>query len=57
MTIAADASAASVPALDRAAADEASGVSPFTMLPGAVGAMVCEGDVCYVPGFGDAAAE
>ena len=24
--------------------------SPFTMLPGAAGAMVCEGDVCYVPG-------
>lgn len=29
---------------------EASG-SPFTMLPGAAGAMVCEGDVCYVPGL------
>lgn len=24
--------------------------SPFTLLPGAAGAMVCEGDVCYVPG-------
>ncbi|MFK4729240.1 hypothetical protein ROT00_06095 [Agromyces mediolanus] len=24
--------------------------SPFTMLPGAPGAMVCEGDVCFVPG-------
>lgn len=25
--------------------------SPFTLLPGAAGAMVCEGDVCYVPGL------
>ncbi|MFE6966146.1 hypothetical protein ACFVAJ_13590 [Agromyces sp. NPDC057679] len=25
--------------------------SPFTMLPGAAGAMVCEGDVCFVPGL------
>ncbi|MFF2276148.1 hypothetical protein [Agromyces sp. NPDC058126] len=25
--------------------------SPFTMLPGATGAMVCEGDVCFVPGL------
>lgn len=32
------------------AGDEAS-TSPFTMLPGAAGAMVCEGDVCYVPGL------
>lgn len=28
--------------------------SPFTMLPGDAGAMVCEGDVCFVP---DLAAE
>ncbi|WP_157432256.1 hypothetical protein [Agromyces italicus] len=25
--------------------------SPFTMLPGDAGAMVCEGDVCFVPGL------
>ena len=31
-------------------AGEAS-ASPFTMLPGAAGAMVCEGDVCFVPGL------
>lgn len=42
--------AASTPA---AAGVEAS-TSPFTMLPGAAGAMVCEGDVCFVP---DLAAE
>ncbi|MCD5347294.1 hypothetical protein [Agromyces sp. S2-1-8] len=25
--------------------------SPFTMVTDAAGAMVCEGDVCYVPGL------
>ncbi|MFB9644004.1 hypothetical protein [Agromyces lapidis] len=25
--------------------------SPFTMLPGDAGAMICEGDVCFVPGL------
>ncbi|WP_165314403.1 hypothetical protein [Agromyces protaetiae] len=24
---------------------------PFTMVTGAPGAMVCEGDVCYIPGM------
>jgi len=32
-----------------APAAEAS-ASPFTMVTGAPGAMVCEGDVCFVPG-------
>ena len=25
------------------------GPGPFTMVPGDPGAMVCEGDVCYLP--------
>lgn len=28
--------------------------SPFTMVAGDPAAMVCEGDVCFVPGFGPA---
>lgn len=35
------------------AAAAAPAAAPFTMLTGADSAMVCEGDVCYVPGFGE----
>lgn len=52
MTIAADASGATPVAaapVDVVAVEASA--SPFTMLPGAAGAMVCEGDVCYVPGL------
>lgn len=35
------------------AAAAAPAVAPFTMLTGADSAMVCEGDVCYVPGFAE----
>ncbi len=50
MTTEADAPATTpVEAPTPAGADGAT-ASPFTMLPGAAGAMVCEGDVCYVPG-------
>ncbi|GAA4381719.1 hypothetical protein [Agromyces bauzanensis] len=27
--------------------------SPFTMVTGDAAAMVCEGDVCYIPGVGE----
>lgn len=50
MTADADAPAATtVEAPAPAGADRAT-ASTFTMLPGAAGAMVCEGDICYVPG-------
>ena len=35
------------------AAPTAPTAAPFTMLTGADSTMVCEGDVCYVPGFGE----
>jgi hypothetical protein len=33
--------------------DAAAAAAPFTMLTGADAAMVCEGDVCFVPGFAE----
>ena len=35
------------------AAPGAPAAVPFTMVTGADSAMVCEGDVCYVPGFAE----
>ena len=35
------------------AATGAPAAVPFTMVTGADSAMVCEGDVCYVPGFAE----
>ena len=35
------------------AAAAAPAAASFTMLTGADSAMVCEGDVCYVPGFAE----
>lgn len=33
-----------------ASAEAAPAVTPFTMVPGDPDAMICEGDVCVVPG-------
>ena len=43
--------ATGAPAL--AAAPAAPAAAPVTVLTGADSAMVCEGDVCYVPGFAE----
>lgn len=49
---AADASTASTATAASAGTPAEAAVSPFTMVTGAPGAMVCEGDVCFVPGAG-----
>lgn len=49
---AADASTAVAATDASAGAPAEASVSPFTMVTGAPGAMVCEGDVCFVPGAG-----
>lgn len=49
---AADASTASTATDASAGTPDEAAVSPFTMVTGAPGAMVCEGDVCFVPGAG-----
>lgn len=54
---AADGSTAVVAADASAGAPAEASASPFTMVPGAPGAMVCEGDVCFVPGADATAAE
>lgn len=41
-----------LPVTDAATAASAVSPSPFTMVAGDPAAMVCEGDVCFVPGFG-----
>ncbi|GAA2459338.1 hypothetical protein [Agromyces soli] len=53
---AADASTAVAATDASAGAPAEASASPFTMVTGAPGAMVCEGDVCFVPGA-DAATE
>ncbi|WP_448004462.1 hypothetical protein [Agromyces bauzanensis] len=40
------------PTTDAASTDAAS-PTPFTMVMGDPAAMVCEGDVCYIPGATD----
>lgn len=40
-----------VPIPDAAASEAAP--TPFTMVAGDPAALVCEGDVCYVPGLGE----
>lgn len=49
---AADASTAVAATDASAGASAEASASPFTMVTGAPGAMVCEGDVCFVPGAG-----
>ena len=41
---------ATTPQVTDAPSTDAPAPSPFTMLTGDPAAMVCEGDVCYIPG-------
>jgi hypothetical protein len=38
------------PATDAAPVTDSAMPAPFTMVPGDSAAMLCEGDVCYIPG-------
>jgi hypothetical protein len=50
-----DAAVASAPvAMSETTAATDAAPSPFTMVTGDPSAMVCEGDVCFVPGAGGA---
>ncbi|MEV1130575.1 hypothetical protein [Agromyces sp. NPDC049794] len=44
---------ATTPQVTDAPSTDAAVPSPFTMVAGDPAAMVCEGDVCYIPGVGE----
>ena len=44
-------------AVTDAAVTDVATTAPFTMVSGDASAMVCEGDVCYIPGAGGGAGD